>query len=196
MTFDRTTPLQNTDRPAHLYVGKGGRMHLHHIGLASPVMAMDAFVEKFRAWIETVVGCASAETMTLQCKFPFSHLVLEQLLADVNLDRQCLNAAESLRPLVRQWEIPPDCSPRIEVVASRDRRALLDNIATYHGARAPDTAAAMGSVANRVSNEGVWLNWSPRIRRSSIREQRRSRPLPYWFSLIPATGPSLACARK
>jgi len=59
-------------------------MHLHHIGLASPVMAMDAFVEKFRAWIETVVGCASAETMTLQCKFPFSHLVLEQLLADVN----------------------------------------------------------------------------------------------------------------
>src|SRR5213594_2964127 len=104
---------------------KGGRMRLLHIGLASPVMAMEGFLEKHRTWIEAVVGCATAETITLECNFPFSHLVLEQMLAEVNLDRQCLGSAETLRPLVRHWETPPECSPRIELVASRDRRALV-----------------------------------------------------------------------
>ncbi|PYS07577.1 MAG: hypothetical protein DMG17_30445, partial [Acidobacteria bacterium] len=100
-------------------------MRLLHIGLASPVMAMEGFVEKHRTWIEAVVGCATAETITLECNFPFSHLVLEQMLAEVNLDRQCLGSAETLRPLVRHWETPPECSPRIELIASRDRRALV-----------------------------------------------------------------------
>ena len=100
-------------------------MRLLHIGLASPVMAMEGFLEKHRTWIEAVVGCATAETITLECNFPFSHLVLEQMLAEVNLDRQCLGSAETLRPLVRHWETPPECSPRIELIASRDRRALV-----------------------------------------------------------------------
>src|SRR2546426_4443983 len=100
-------------------------MRLLHICLASPVMAMEGFLEKHRTWIEAVVGCATAETITLECNFPFSHLVLEQMLAEVNLDRQCLGSAETLRPLVRHWETPPECSPRIELIASRDRRALV-----------------------------------------------------------------------
>src|SRR5438093_13189411 len=97
-------------------------MRLLHIGLASPVMAMEGFLEKHRSWIEAVVSCATAETITLECNFPFSHLVSEQILAEVNLDRQCLGSAETLRPLVRHWQTPPDCSHRIELIAGRHRR--------------------------------------------------------------------------
>jgi len=102
-----------------------GQMRLHQIGIASPVMAMEAFLERHQPWIEAVVGCPRAETLTLECEIPFSHLVLEQLLADVNLDRQCLTAAEALRPIIKRWETPPGCSPRLELVASRDRRARV-----------------------------------------------------------------------
>src|SRR5947199_8654461 len=100
-------------------------MRLLHIGLASPVMAMEGFLEKHRTWIEAVVGCATEETITLECNFPFSHLVLEQMLAEVNLDRQCLGSAETLRPLVRQLEPLPECSQMSELIGSWCARALV-----------------------------------------------------------------------
>jgi hypothetical protein len=109
----------------HFQARNRGQMRLHQIGVASPVTAMEAFLERHRPWIESVVGCPPEETLTLECEIPFNHLVLEQLLADVNLDRQCLTAAEALRPMVTRWETPPGCSPRIELVGSRDRRARV-----------------------------------------------------------------------
>jgi ATP-dependent 26S proteasome regulatory subunit len=93
------------------------------LALTSPAVAMDAFLEPYRAWIESVVGCPKEETLTLEFNFPFSHLVIEELLGGVNLDRRCLGAADALRPLVRRWETPPGCSPRLELHASRDRQA-------------------------------------------------------------------------
>jgi len=93
------------------------------VSLASPAQAMEAFLEKYQTWIETVVGCARCETLTLEFEFPFSHLVAEELMAGVTLDRQCLGAAASLRELVRKWELPPGVSPRLELHASRDRQA-------------------------------------------------------------------------
>ena len=95
------------------------------LALTSPVTAMEAFVEGHRTWIESVVGCPRGEALTLEFEFPFSHLVLEHILDGVDLDRQCLGAAGSLRPLVRCWETPPGTSPRIEMIPSRDRRAMV-----------------------------------------------------------------------
>jgi ATPase family associated with various cellular activities (AAA) len=46
-------------------------------------------------------------------------------MAGVELDRQCLGTADSLLPLIRRWETPPGVSPRINLVASRDRRARV-----------------------------------------------------------------------
>lgn len=46
-------------------------------------------------------------------------------MAGVTLDRQCLGAAEALRALVRKWELPPGVSPRMELHASRDRKARV-----------------------------------------------------------------------
>ncbi|MEN6602688.1 MAG: AAA family ATPase [Bryobacteraceae bacterium] len=95
------------------------------LGLTSPVGAMESFLERHRAWIETTVGCSREETLTLEFYFPFSDLVVEQLLEGVELDRQYLHAADTLRPLVRRWETPPGVSPRIELIASRDRGAKV-----------------------------------------------------------------------
>ena len=95
------------------------------LGLTSPVSAMEAFLEGHRSWIETAMGCPRSESLTLEFNFPFSHLVLESLMDGVELDRQCLGAADALRPLVRRWETPPGTSPRIELIASRDRRARV-----------------------------------------------------------------------
>jgi ATP-dependent 26S proteasome regulatory subunit len=95
------------------------------LALASPVTAMEAFLGRHLNWIESVVGCPRGEALTLEFEFPFSHLVVENILDGVELDRQCLGGADALRPLVRRWETPPGCSPRIELIASRDRRARI-----------------------------------------------------------------------
>jgi ATP-dependent 26S proteasome regulatory subunit len=93
------------------------------MGFASPIAAMEAFLEPYRSWIESVVGCPRAETLTLEFEFPFSHLVAEELMAGVELDRQCLGSASTVRELVRRWELSPGVSPRMELHASRNRQA-------------------------------------------------------------------------
>lgn len=95
------------------------------LGLTSPVEAMESFLEPHQAWIESVTGCSRSETVTLEFEFPFSHLVAEDLMAGVTLDRQCLGAAGALRELVQKWELPPQVSPRMELHASRDRQARV-----------------------------------------------------------------------
>ena len=69
---------------------------LFELGLASPVEAMEAFLERHQAWIEQVLGCPRSEALTLEFEFPFSHLVAEDLMAGVTLDRQCLGAAGAM----------------------------------------------------------------------------------------------------
>jgi hypothetical protein len=86
---------------------------------------MEAFIEGHRAWIEAMVGCPRSEALTFELSFPFSHLVLEHMMDGVELDRQCLGAANALRPLIDRWETPPGSSPRIELIASRDRRTRV-----------------------------------------------------------------------
>lgn len=95
------------------------------LGLASPVDAMEAFLEPYQSWIESVVGCPRSETVTLEFEFPFSHMVAEDLMAGVTLDRQCLGAAGALRQLAAKWGLPPGVSPRLELHASRDRQARV-----------------------------------------------------------------------
>lgn len=95
------------------------------LGLTSPVSAMEAFIEGHPGWIETAIGCPRGEALTLELSFPFSHLVIEHMMDGVELDRQCLGVAGALRPLMDRWEAPPGISPRIELIASRDRRARV-----------------------------------------------------------------------
>lgn len=95
------------------------------VGLASPVAAMEAFLEPHRSWIESVVGCPRAGSLTFEFAFPFNHLALEELLSGATLDRRCLGSTATLRPLVARWETAPGTSPRIELRPSRDRKAPI-----------------------------------------------------------------------
>ena len=57
------------------------------IRLAPPVAAMNAFLEPHRQWMDGVLGCASAESVTFECEVPFGQLVAEEILEGVALDR-------------------------------------------------------------------------------------------------------------
>lgn len=91
---------------------------------APPVAAMEAFIAPYREWIESVLGCPWAETLTLEIEAPFGQLAAEDLLEGVFLDRQCLALAEALRPAVSRWAIPP-VSPRITLSPGRNREAPM-----------------------------------------------------------------------
>jgi hypothetical protein len=82
---------------------------------------MEAYMERYRAWVEETIGCPLSSALTLELQYPFSHVVLEDLLGGVPLDRQCMSAAPVLRTLVDRWSVPPCLSPRIELNPSRDR---------------------------------------------------------------------------
>ena len=95
--------------------------HTLQIQLVPPSDAMEAYMERYRAWVEETIGCPLSSALTLELQYPFSHVVLEDLLGDVPLDRQCMSAAPVLRKLVDRWAVPPGVSPRIELNPSRDR---------------------------------------------------------------------------
>jgi hypothetical protein len=90
---------------------------------APPVAAMDAFIEPHRPWLESVLGCPLSESVTFELEVAFGQLVAEDLLGGVPLDRECLAGAETLRPAVSRWAIPPGLSPRITLQPGRNRQA-------------------------------------------------------------------------
>jgi hypothetical protein len=107
-------------------MGAGEKMSdLLEIGLSPPVASMEAFMEPYRSWIESVAGCATAETLTLELEFPFTQLAAEDLLEGVVLDRQCLQAAGAMRSIVSRWQLPPGVSPRIEMNPGPERGSRL-----------------------------------------------------------------------
>ena len=81
------------------------------IRLAPSVVAMNAFIEPHRQWIESVLGCPTVDSVTFEVEVPFGQLVAEDILKGVTLDRQCLRGADTIRSEVLRWELPPGVSP-------------------------------------------------------------------------------------
>jgi cell division protease FtsH len=119
------------------------------LGLTTPGDAMEAFLEPYRKWIESVTGCPRGETLTFEFDFPFSHLALEQVMDGVVLDKRCVAAAQPLRKIVRRWETPPGSSPRIELIPARDRRSRVMESTRAWGSIWKETPIA-------VWLEGAW----------------------------------------
>ena len=92
---------------------------------APPVAAMEAFIEPHRPWLESALGCSLSESVTFELGVAFGQLVAEDLLGGVPLDRECLAGAETLRPAVSRWAIPPGLSPRITLQPGRNRQAPI-----------------------------------------------------------------------
>jgi ATPase family protein associated with various cellular activities (AAA) len=92
---------------------------------APSIIAMNAFVEPFRGWMENTLGCLMSDSVTLELETQFGQLVAADLLKGVSLDQRCCQLAEGLRSSVIRWELPPGISPRIELNLSRDRRSSI-----------------------------------------------------------------------
>lgn len=86
---------------------------------------MQAFIEPHRPWLESVLGCLLSESVTFEIEVAFGQFVAEDLLGEVPLDRGCLASAETLRPAVSRWAIPPELSPRITLRPGRNRQAPI-----------------------------------------------------------------------
>jgi len=95
------------------------------IRLAPSVVAMNAFIEPHRQWIESVLGCSTSDSVTFEVEVPFGQLVAEDVLKGVTLDRQCLLGADALRAEVLRWELPSGLSPRIELVYSHEQHSPI-----------------------------------------------------------------------
>jgi len=100
-------------------------MYPTEIRLAPSVSSMNAFIEPHRQWIESVLGCATSDSLTFELELPFGHFAAEETLKGVPLDRQCLFAANAVRSAVARWELPPGVSPRIELIHSRVQGSLI-----------------------------------------------------------------------
>lgn len=95
------------------------------IRLAPSVVAMNAFMEPHREWIEKALGCPFSESVTCELEVPFGQTVAEDFLKGAVLDRQCLVGADLLRPLTVRWEVPPSISPRIQLTHSREQNSPI-----------------------------------------------------------------------
>ena len=95
------------------------------IGIIAPVSAREAYLEPYRPWIESVTGCPRSESLTLEFDFPFGQMAIEDLIEGVVLDRQCLRLAPRMREFITRWELPPGCSPRLEMIPTRDHQSAV-----------------------------------------------------------------------
>src|SRR5437868_11396412 len=102
------------------------------IRMASPFTAMYAFLEPHRQWIESVLGCVTADSVTFECEVSFGQLVAEDILEGVALDRQCLLGGNALRPAVERWELPAGISPRIALIYSREQDRKSTRLNSSH----------------------------------------------------------------
>ena len=91
--------------------------------IAPPALAIEQFLGRHGAWIETVTGCAMAESITFEFYLPFDDLVVSRVFDGISLDRRSVSYTSALMPVVDRWEIPPDTSPRIALSLSRNRDA-------------------------------------------------------------------------
>ena len=92
---------------------------------ATPASARSAFLAPHKEWIHKVLGSPPSETLILETDFPFTELVIEDLLPGIALDRRDLKSLDQFRGIIDRWELPPEIIPRIELRASRDCSTLV-----------------------------------------------------------------------
>lgn len=100
---------------------------LNQISFAPPADAIRTYLEKHLSWMKAVCG-SNEETILFEYHFPlFANCAVEDLfgLNSIPLDRKCLWGIDAARPHIVRWETPPGWTPRIELIRSHDRNALV-----------------------------------------------------------------------
>jgi hypothetical protein len=110
---------------------------------ATAITSMKAYLEPYRQWIESVLGCPESDSLTLELETPFGQFAAGEILSGASLDRQCRVAADALRHSVVRWELPPGISPRIGLIPRRNREALCTSRGTSWDPHWKDVPVAM-----------------------------------------------------
>jgi hypothetical protein len=73
---------------------------------ATAITSMKAYLKPHRQWIESVLGCAESDPVTLELETPFGQFAAAEMLSGASPDRQCRVAADALRHSVVRCPCP------------------------------------------------------------------------------------------
>lgn len=88
------------------------------IRFAPAVTSMLDYLEPHLPWLEKVVGCPYAETVTFEIELPIGRLVIDDLLNGVLLDDE-MELPPGFKSEIDRWELAEEMSPRINLAPSR-----------------------------------------------------------------------------
>ena len=91
------------------------------IRFAPQLTSMRDYLEPHLPWLEKVVGCPYAETLTFEIDLPIGRLVISELLDGVPLDDRTV-APPGFPTEVDHWELGGGVSPQIQLSLSRKKK--------------------------------------------------------------------------
>jgi len=142
------------------------------IRFAPAVTSMRDYLEPHLPWLEKVVGCSYADTVTFEIDLPIGRLVMDDLLNGVPLDDE-LEVPYGFKSEIDRWELAGEMSPRINLAPSRKSGAyIVERETAWHaewrdcpiavwlkGERTAFVAAEVPFVSFRDGLFSDWKSW-------------------------------------
>ena len=119
---------------------------------ASRQTTVRRFLDEFRPWICSKLGCGMEETVLLELDFPVAQVAATHVLIGVRLRSDHSRPIRELRQLVETIELPSDSYPSFEVHLAREPRGRFANPKTSTRGRV--AGRSRGSLAARSSRTG------------------------------------------
>lgn len=89
---------------------------------ASRQTTVRQFLEEYRSWICSKLGCGVEEAVLLELDFPMVQVAARHLLPGVRLRSEDSSTIRELQKLLESVDLPPDSYPAFEVHLARDPR--------------------------------------------------------------------------
>ena len=83
------------------------------------------FLDEYRSWISSTLGCGMEDAILLELDFPIVQAAATHLLSGVRLCRDDSSSVHALRKLVQSVDLPPDGYPAFQVHLVRESRGRL-----------------------------------------------------------------------
>ena len=98
-----------------------------HTEFASRQTTVRRYLDEFRPWICSKLGCGMEETVLLELNFRVAQVAAPHVLAGVRLRSDDSRPIRELRKLVEAIELPHDSYPSFEVHLGREPRGRFAN---------------------------------------------------------------------
>jgi hypothetical protein len=92
---------------------------------ASRQTTVRQFLEEYRSWICSKLGCEVEEVVLLELDFPMVQVAARNLLPGVRLRSEDSSTIRELQKLLKSVDLPPDSYPIFEVHLDREPRGRL-----------------------------------------------------------------------